>query len=72
MAFNGRTINGGSGQLAPGKELRVFKTQWLGEDVKVQFKSYGMDPDYSDKMKYQGMNSGDHVDASVYPTFNFA
>ena len=72
VAFNGRTIHGGSGQLAPGKELQVFNTQWLGDDVKVHFKSYGMDPDHSDKMRYSGMNSGDHVDASVYPTFNFA
>jgi len=30
-----------------------------------------MDPDHSDKMRYSGMNSGDHVDASVYPAFNF-
>jgi hypothetical protein len=72
VAFNGRTIHGGSGQLAPGKELQVFNTQWLGDDVKVHFKSYGMDPDHSDKMRYSGMNSGDHVDASVYPAFNFA
>ena len=69
-AFNGRTIHGGSGQLAPGKDLQVFNTQWLGDDVKVHFKTYGMDPDHSEKMKNSGMNSGDTVDGSVYPAFN--
>ena len=70
VAFNGRMIHGGSGQLAPGKDLQVFNTQWLGDDVKVLFKSYGMDPDHSEKMKDAGMKSGDIVDGVVYPAFN--
>ena len=70
VAFNGRIIHGGSGQLNSGRELQVFNTQWLGIDVKVNFKSYGMDPDHTDKMRHYGMNSGDAVDGSVYPEFN--
>ena len=70
VAFNGRIIHGGSGQLTSGRELQVFNTQWLGNDVKVHFKSYGMDPDHTDKMRHYGMNSGDAVDGSVYPEFN--
>ena len=70
VAFNGRIIHGGSGQLNSGRELQVFNTQWLGNDVKVHFKSYGMDPDHTDKMRHCGMNSGDAVDGSVYPEFN--
>ncbi len=70
VAFNGRIIHGGSGQLTSGKELQVFNTQWLGNDVKVYFKSYGMDPDHTDKMRHYGMNSGDAVDGTVYPEFN--
>ncbi|MBS1256566.1 MAG: hypothetical protein MAG581_02391 [Deltaproteobacteria bacterium] len=70
VAFNGRIIHGGSGQLESGKELQVFNTQWLGDDVKVNFRSYGMDPDHSDKMRHYGMNTGDTVDGSVYPEFN--
>jgi len=50
--------------------LQVFNTQWLGNDVKVHFKSYGIDPDHTEKMRHYGMNSGDAVDGSVYPEFN--
>ena len=50
--------------------MQVFNTQWLGNDVKVNFKSYGMDPDHKDKMRHYGMNSGDAVDGSVYPGIN--
>ena len=51
------------------KDLRVFNTQWLGDDVRVNFRSYGMDPDHSIKMKKFGMTSGDRVDSRVYPEF---
>ena len=70
VAFNGRIIHGGSGQLTSGRELQVFNTQWLGNDVKVHFKSYGMDPDHTEKMRHYGMNSGDAVEGTVYPEFN--
>ena len=43
--------------------------EYIHPDVKVNFKSYGMDPDHKDKMRHYGMNSGDAVDGSVYPEF---
>ena len=49
--------------------LKVLNTQWLGKDVRVNFKPYGMDPDHSAKMKNAGMSSGDIVDGSIYPDF---
>lgn len=69
VAFNGRTIHGGSGQLGPQCDLQVFNTKWLGDDVRVRFKPYGMDPDHTEKMQAAGMNSGDHVDNAIYPRF---
>ena len=69
VAFNGRIIHGGGGKLPKDKDLRVFNTQWLGDDVRVNFRSYGMDPDHSKKMKEFGMTSGDRVDSRVYPEF---
>ena len=69
IAFNGRTIHGGSGQLSPKCDLKIFNTKWLGDDVRVRFKPYGMDPDHTEKMQAAGMNSGDHVDNAIYPRF---
>ncbi len=69
VAFNARIIHGGGGKLSSGRDLKVFNTQWLGKDVRVNFKPYGMDPDHSVKMKNAGMNSGDKVDGSIYPEF---
>jgi hypothetical protein len=28
-----------------------------------------MDPDHTEKMQAAGMNSGDHVDNAIYPSF---
>ena len=67
IAFNGRIIHGGSGALAPDRALKVFNTQWLGDDVRVNFRSYGMDPDHSEKMRAAGMGHGDRLDGRVYP-----
>ena len=72
VAFNGRIIHGGGGKLPKDKDLRVFNTQWLGDDVRVNFRSYGMDPDHSKKMKEFGMTSGDRVDSGVYPEFKYS
>ena len=66
-AFNGRIIHGGSGALSSDRELRVFNTQWLGDDVRVQFKPHGMDPDHSDKMRSAGMQAGDRLNGDIYP-----
>ena len=69
VAFNGRTIHGGSGQLRPQCDLKIFNTKWLGDDVRVRFKPYGMDPDHSKKMQTAGMKAGDRVDNKIYPRF---
>ena len=69
--FNARIIHGGSGRLAPHRELKVFNTQWLGDDVRVRFRSTGMDPDHRDIMIEHGLHDGDRVDdargAEMYP-----
>ena len=55
--------------MLPDKELKVFNTQWLGEDVRVCFKESGMDPDHSKKMKKAGKASGDILGNDLYPIF---
>ncbi|MGH1487789.1 MAG: phytanoyl-CoA dioxygenase family protein [Acidimicrobiales bacterium] len=65
--FNARTIHGGSGNLEPDRELKVFNTQWLGDDVRVRFRPEGMDPDHSEVMKSVGLNEGDRLGTSLYP-----
>ena len=67
VAFNGRIIHGGSGALPPERDLKVFNTQWLGDDVRVSFRSYGMDPDHTGKMQEAGLYHGDRLDDTVYP-----
>ena len=69
VAFNARIIHGGGGNLLPDKDLKVFNTQWLGEDVRVCFKESGMDPDHSKKMKGAGKSSGDILGNDLYPIF---
>jgi ectoine hydroxylase-related dioxygenase (phytanoyl-CoA dioxygenase family) len=69
VAFNARIIHGGGGNLLPDKDLKVFNTQWLGEDVRVCFKESGMDPDHSKKMKDAGKSSGDILGNDLYPIF---
>ena len=65
--FNARLFHGGSGRLSPGRELTVFNTKWLGDDVRCAFRPYGMDPDHSPKMRAAGMADGDPIDGRVYP-----
>jgi ectoine hydroxylase-related dioxygenase (phytanoyl-CoA dioxygenase family) len=67
--FNARLFHGGSGRLSAGRELRVFNTKWLGDDVRCAFRPYGMDPDHSPKMRAAGMNDGDPIDDRLYPRF---
>ena len=69
VAFNGRTIHGGSGKLDPKRDLQIFNIKWLGEDARVQYKPYGMDPDHSKKMKASGMKDGDRIDKDIYPSY---
>lgn len=67
VAFNGRLIHGGSGNLAGDRDLKVFNTKWLGDDVRVAFRSHGMDPDHSPQMRELGLKPGDRVGAELYP-----
>ena len=67
IAFNGRTMHGGSGKLDNDRDLRVFTTKWLGDDVRVKFRNCGMDPDFSSLMIKQGLKSGDRPNTDLYP-----
>lgn len=67
LVFNGRTIHGGSGQLTAGNDLRVFTAKWCGDDVRVAFKEWGMDPDYSEEMTSAGLKPGDTLSTDLYP-----
>lgn len=66
--FNARVIHGGSGNLSPDRELKVFNTQWLGDDVRVMFRPEGMDPDHSQVMTQMGLKPGDRPGTDLYPT----
>jgi len=67
VAFNARIIHGGSGNLSPGRDLKVFNTQWLGDDVRIKFRQEGMDPDHSAIMTQYGMKPGDRPGCDLYP-----
>jgi ectoine hydroxylase-related dioxygenase (phytanoyl-CoA dioxygenase family) len=67
VAFNARVIHGGSGNLSVDRELRVFNTQWLGDDVRIHFREEGMDPDHSAIMSEHGLKPGDRPGTELYP-----
>jgi ectoine hydroxylase-related dioxygenase (phytanoyl-CoA dioxygenase family) len=67
VAFNARIIHGGSGNLARNRDLKVFNTQWLGDDVRVVFRAEGMDPDHSEIMSRNGLKPGDRPVSDLYP-----
>jgi ectoine hydroxylase-related dioxygenase (phytanoyl-CoA dioxygenase family) len=67
VAFNSRIIHGGSGKLDDDRELRVFTTKWLGDDVRINFRECGMDPDHSAVMTEQGLKPGDRPGTDLYP-----
>lgn len=67
MCFNGRSIHGGSGNLGGDRELRVFNTKWLGDDVRVNFRETGMDPDHREVMTEVGLRPGDRIGTELYP-----
>jgi ectoine hydroxylase-related dioxygenase (phytanoyl-CoA dioxygenase family) len=67
IAFNGRTMHGGSGKLDNDRDLRVFTTKWAGDDIRIKFRNYGMDPDHSADMIKKGLKSGDCLDTDMYP-----
>ena len=55
------------GNLAPDRGLEVFNTQWLGDDVRVCFRTEGMDPDHSEMMTAAGLAPGDCIGTELYP-----
>lgn len=67
VCFNGRTIHGGSGNLPSGRELKVFNTKWVGDDVRVKFRETGMDPDHREAMTNVGLRDGDPLGTDLYP-----
>ncbi len=67
LAFNSRTMHGGSGKLDDDRELRVFTTKWLGDDVRIKFRECGMDPDHSAVMTQRGLKPGDRPGTDLYP-----
>ncbi len=67
VVFNGRIIHGGSGNLADDRDLRVFNTKWLGDDVRIKFREHGMDPDHTAVMTERGLKPGDRVGTDLYP-----
>ena len=67
VAFNARIIHGGSGNLAPDRGLKVFNTQWLGDDVRIKFRTEGMDPDHTELMTSLGLGPGDKIGTDTYP-----
>lgn len=67
MFFNGRSVHGGSGNLAEGSELRAFNTKWAGDDVRVIFRETGMDPDHRQAMTEVGLAPGDRLGGELYP-----
>ncbi len=67
LVFNGRCIHGGSGLLAEDRELRAFSTKWCGDDVRVDFKPWGMNPDHRREMTSAGLAPGDPMGTALYP-----
>jgi ectoine hydroxylase-related dioxygenase (phytanoyl-CoA dioxygenase family) len=67
VAFNSRTMHGGSGKLEDDCELRVFTTKWLGDDVRIKFRECGMDPDHSAIMTEHGLKPGERPGTELYP-----
>jgi len=67
IVFNGRTMHGGSGKLDGDCDLRVFTTKWVGDDVRINFRDCGMDPDHSPDMIEKGLKPGDRPDTDLYP-----
>lgn len=67
VAFNSRTMHGGSGKLAEDRDLRVFTTKWLGDEVRIKFREHGMDPDHRAVMTQAGLKPGDRPATALYP-----
>lgn len=67
VVFNSRILHGGSGRLDDNRELRVFTSKWMGDDVRIKFRECGMDPDHSAVMRENGLKPGDRPGTDLYP-----
>jgi len=67
VVFNSRIMHGGSGKLDEDRELSVFTSKWLGDDVRIEFRECGMDPDHSAIMTEHGLKPGDRPGGDLYP-----
>lgn len=67
VVFNSRIMHGGSGKLEEDRDLWVFTTKWLGDDVRIKFRDCGMDPDHSAIMTEYGLKPGDRPGTDLYP-----
>lgn len=67
VVFNSRIMHGGSGKLDEDRELSVFTSKWLGDDVRIEFRECGMDPDHSAIMIEHGLKPGDLPGTDLYP-----
>ncbi len=67
VVFNSRILHGGSGCLPEGRDLRVFTSKWLGDDVRIRFRDVGMDPDFSGIMRDHGLADGDRPGTDLLP-----
>ncbi len=67
VVFNSRIMHGGSGKLDDDRELSVFTSKWLGDDVRIEFRECGMDPDHSAIMTEHGLKPGDRPGTDLYP-----
>jgi len=67
IAFDANVIHGGSGRLAADCELKVFATNWLGDDVVLALKPGGMDIDVRAIAAASGLKEGDPPDCPAFP-----
>ncbi len=67
VVFNSRIMHGGSGKLDEDRDLSVFTSKWLGDDVRIEFRDCGMDPDHSAIMTEHGLKPGDQPGTDLYP-----
>lgn len=67
LLFDANIIHGGSGRLAADRDLKVFATNWLGDDVVLAVKPGGMDVDVRTIAAAYGLKEGDRPDCPAFP-----
>ena len=53
--------------LDPERNLEVFTSKWLGDDVRIANRDVGMDPDFSEIMAAHGLQAGDRPGTELLP-----